>query len=63
MSVKITSPSEEQSMVAKQISSSVEAVYQTTVGTAKGAKETLSSVRELSALVNPLSNIMKQFKV
>jgi methyl-accepting chemotaxis protein len=63
MNVKIASASEEQSMVAQQISENIETVYQTAVGSVKGAEETLSSARELSALANDLSNIMKQFKV
>ncbi|WP_293267841.1 methyl-accepting chemotaxis protein [Neptunomonas sp.] len=63
MNVKIASASEEQSMVAQQISNNVETVYQTAVGSAKGAEETLDNARELSSLANDLSNIMKQFKV
>ena len=63
MNVKIASASEEQSMVAQQISNNVETVYKTAVGSAKGAEETLDNARELSSLANDLSNIMKQFKV
>lgn len=63
MNVKIASASEEQSMVAQQISDNIGTVYQTAVDTVKGSEETLNSARELSALANDLSNIMKQFKV